>query len=104
MELRFDELSTHGIMHEVPLQEIKDRINYLVAENYLELANGEYPVVKLLPEAISVIKGETKVSQKVSPQPSREEAEEINLFDRLRALRREIARQGKHPSLLDFCR
>ena len=91
LELRFDELSTHGIMREAPLQEIKDRINYLVAENYLQLSSGEYPVVKLLPEAIAVIKGEVKVTQKVSQQPSRQEAEEVNLFDRLRALRREIA-------------
>ncbi|MDP4161055.1 MAG: DNA helicase RecQ, partial [Bacillota bacterium] len=102
LELRFDELTTHGIMHEVPLQEIKDRINYLVAENYLQLSNGEYPVVKLQPNAVSVIKGEAKVTQKVSLPPSREEAEEVSLFDHLRALRREIARRENLPPYMIF--
>ncbi len=101
-DLRFDELSTHGIMHDIPLQEIKDRISYLVAEGYLQLSGGEYPVVKLLPDAVSVIKGEAKVSQKVSPQPAREKAEEIGLFDRLRSLRREIALRENLPPYMIF--
>jgi ATP-dependent DNA helicase RecQ len=102
LELRFDELTTHGIMHDIPLQEIKDRINYLVAESFLQLSSGEYPVVKLLPNAVSVIKGETKVTQKVSPPPSREKAEEISLFDRLRALRRELALRENLPPYMIF--
>ena len=102
IELRFDQLSTHGIMHDIPLQEIKDRISYLVAESFLQLSGGEYPVVKLLPLAVSVIKGEKKVSQKVSLQPVREKAEEISLFDRLRALRRELALRANLPPYMIF--
>ena len=102
LELRFDELTTHGIMRDIPLQEIKDRINYLVAENFLQLSNGEYPVVKLLPNAVLVIRGEAKVSQKVSPQPAREKAEEVSLFDRLRALRRELALRGNLQPYMIF--
>jgi len=101
-ELRFDELSTHGIMHEVALQEIKDLINCLVAEGYLQLSNGEYPVVKLLPNAVSVLKGEAKVTRKVSPKPSREKSEEVSLFDQLRALRREIALRENLPPYMIF--
>jgi ATP-dependent DNA helicase RecQ len=102
LELRFDELTTHGIMHDIPLQEIKDRISYLVAENFLQLSSGEYPVVKLLPNAVSVIKGEAKVWQKVSPLPTREIAKEISLFDRLRALRRELAQRENLPPYMIF--
>ncbi|HBV87648.1 MAG TPA: DNA helicase RecQ [Desulfosporosinus sp.] len=101
-ELRFDELSTHGIMQEVALQDIKDLINCLVAEGYLQLSNGEYPVVKLLPNAVSVLKGEAKVTRKVSPKPSRQESEEVSLFDRLRALRREIALRENLPPYMIF--
>lgn len=101
-ELRLDELSTHGIMHDISLQDIKDRISFLVAENFLQLSSGEYPVVKLLPNAVSVIKGETKVWQKVSPQPVREIAVEISLFDRLRALRRELAHRENLPPYMIF--
>ncbi len=101
-ELRFDELSTHGIMQDIPLQEIKDRISYLVAENFLQLSSGEYPVVKLLPNAVSVNKGDLKVWQKVSPQPARENAEEIGLFDQLRTLRTELARRESLPPYMIF--
>jgi len=101
-ELRFDELSTHGIMRDSSLQEIKDRINYLVAENFLQLSGGEYPVVKLLPNAVLVNKGEVKVWQKVTPRPIRKNEEEINLFDRLRALRSELARRESLPPYMIF--
>ena len=101
-ELRFDELTTHGIMHDMPLQDIKDRISYLVAENFLQLSGGEYPVVKLLPDAVLVIKGEATVSQKITPQPSRDEDEEISLFDRLRALRRQLALRENVPPYMIF--
>jgi len=102
LELRFDQLSTHGLMHEVPLQEIKDRINFLVAEGYLQLSSGEYPVVRLQPSAIAVIKGEAIVTQKVSKLPSREEAVEVNLFDCLRVLRRKIALRENLPPYMIF--
>lgn len=102
LDLKFDGLSTHGIMREVPLQEIKDRINFLVAENYLQLSNGEYPVVKLQPSAVAVIKGDAKVNQKVSLPPSRKEADDVSLFDRLRELRREIARRESLPPYMIF--
>ncbi len=101
-ELCFDQLSTHGIMQEISLQEIKDLINRLVAEGYLQLSNGEYPVVKLLPNAILVLKGEAKVTQKVSAKPSREESDEVSLFDRLRVLRREIAIRENLPPYMIF--
>lgn len=101
-ELRFDRLSTHGIMREVPLQEIKDRINYLVAEGYLQLSKGEYPVVKLQAKAVSVIRGEEKVSQRVSRQPSRQQGPEVNLFDLLRELRKKIALRENLPPYMIF--
>ncbi|AET66579.1 ATP-dependent DNA helicase RecQ [Desulfosporosinus orientis DSM 765] len=101
-ELRFDELSTHGIMHDTALQEIKDLINYFVAEGYLQLSNGEYPVVKLLPNAVSVLKGEGRVSRKISPKTSRQESDKDSLFHRLRALRREIAMRENLPPYMIF--
>ncbi|KJR44965.1 ATP-dependent DNA helicase RecQ [Desulfosporosinus sp. I2] len=102
LELRFDELSTHGIMSKVPLQEIKDRINYLVAENYLQLSSSEYPVVGLLPIALSVLKGEVKVTQRISRKSSNEKVEEISLFDSLRVLRRKLALQENLPPYMIF--
>ncbi|MDQ7092126.1 DNA helicase RecQ [Desulfosporosinus sp. PR] len=101
-ELNFDKLSTYGLMRETSLQEIKDLINYLVAESYLQLSTGEYPVLKLLPAAVSVIKGEANVLKKVSQQPARDLAEEVSLFDRLRALRKQLASQENLPPYMIF--
>ncbi|KLU63683.1 ATP-dependent DNA helicase RecQ [Desulfosporosinus acididurans] len=102
IEQNFDRLSTHGLLKDMSLQEIKDLINYLVAESYLQLSTGEYPVLKLMPSAVSVIKSETKVMKKVSPQPSRDVVEEVSLFDRLRALRKELAAQENLPPYMIF--
>ncbi|WP_088225685.1 DNA helicase RecQ [Desulfosporosinus sp. FKB] len=102
IELNFDKLSTHGLLKDMSLQEIKDLINYLVAESYLQLSTGEYPVLNLMPSAVSVIKGETKVMKKVSPQPSHDVVEEVSLFDRLRALRKELAAQENLPPYMIF--
>lgn len=102
LEQKFDELSTHGIMQEFPLQEIKDRINFLVAENYLQLSEGEYPTVKLLPSAVSVLKGEDKVTQKVTPSPVQRESDALSFFDHLRVLRREIAHRENLPPYMIF--
>lgn len=102
LELKFDQLTTHGIMPGVSLQDIKDRINYLAAEDYLRLTSGEYPVVKLTPKAIPVLKGEAQVFQKVTPKITRPEAESVSLFDRLRALRRAIALRENLPPYMIF--
>ncbi|AFM42396.1 ATP-dependent DNA helicase, RecQ-like protein [Desulfosporosinus acidiphilus SJ4] len=102
IELNFDKLSTHGLLKDMPLQEIKDLINFLVAESYLQLSTGEYPVLKLMPSAVSVIKGETNVMKKVSPQPSKDAVEEVSLFDQLRALRKELAAEENLPPYMIF--
>lgn len=101
LTMGFDRLSTHGIMDNVPLQEIKDRINYLVAENYLYLSDGEYPVVKLGERAGTVLKGAEKVTQKVTRQPVKQ-AEAAGLFERLKDLRRNLARRENLPPYMVF--
>lgn len=102
LELRFDELSTYGIMHESSVQEIKDLISYLAAEDYLRLTTGEYPVVKLQPKAAAVLKGEARVTRRVARKPTRDMAEDMNLFERLRALRKEIAQRENLPPYVIF--
>lgn len=101
-ELGFDKLSTYGIMHQVPTQEIKDRINYLIAEGYLRLAGGEYPVVKLEAKAVPVLKGQDKVWQKVTPKPVCSKGDAEDLFERLRRLRLAVAQREKLPPYMIF--
>ncbi len=101
LSLGFDRLSTHGIMSGIPLQEIKDRINYLVAEGYLRLSDGEYPVVRLQAKAGAVLKGEETVTQRLARRTVARK-EEPGLLDHLKLLRRNLALQENLPPYMIF--
>lgn len=97
----FERLSTYGILKESSLQEIKDTISFLVAEDYLHLTEGEYPVLKISPKAVGVLKNQEQVWQKrrvVKITASQDNS----LFDTLRKLRREIAVREKVPPYIVF--
>ncbi len=99
LQLRFDRLSTYGIMAGYTLQEIKDLINLLAAEDYLALSGGEYPVVKLGRRAAAVLKSGEKVWQRKRKRKAVQVDE--GLFEKLRLLRKEIAaREGVPPYLV----
>ncbi|KLU63222.1 ATP-dependent DNA helicase RecQ [Peptococcaceae bacterium CEB3] len=101
-ELNLDKLSTYKIMPKTSTQEIKDLISYLIAENYLRLAGGQYPVVQLAPKALPVLKGKEEVWQRRLPQPEKLESGAPDLFECLRRLRMELARVEKVPPYLIF--
>ena len=61
MKLRFNELSTYGIMKEYTKTGLRDFINTLVAEGFLSLVEGEFPVVTLNNRSIKIVKGQEKV-------------------------------------------
>ncbi|MGI6308002.1 MAG: RQC domain-containing protein [Dethiobacteria bacterium] len=98
-QLRFDRLSTYGLMSEYTLQGIKDLINLLAAEGYLAFTGGEYPVLKLGRKAAAVLKGSEKVWQR---RPKKREARKDSLlFEKMRLLRKQIAaREGVPPYIV----
>lgn len=69
IQFGFDLLPTYGVMKEYPLKEIKGLINLLISEGYIHMSEGQYPVIKLQRQAIPVLKGEAKVSQKEKVPP-----------------------------------
>lgn len=97
----FDRLSTYGLMNEYTLKEIKDIINVLTAEGYLYLTEGQYPLLKIRPKAIPVLKGEACVMQRIQKKQEKQEQDE-SLFNQLRMLRREIADQENVPPYVVF--
>ncbi|MDP4179070.1 MAG: DNA helicase RecQ, partial [Bacillota bacterium] len=101
LDFHFNELSTYGIMKEYKLQEIRDLINILIADEYLYLNEGEFPVVKLKNKAVLVLKNKEKVLMKVRKRKAK--AVEINtLFEVLRGVRRSIAEREKVPPYIVF--
>jgi ATP-dependent DNA helicase RecQ len=101
-QFKLNQLSTHGIMRETPLQEIKDRINFLAAEGYLSVNAGQYPILKLSPKAVPVLKGQEKVYQMLLPPKKIPGTDMEKIFERLRILRKKIAQQEGLPPYMIF--
>lgn len=100
LQQRFDRLSTYGLLQQYTTAEIRDLINLLIAENYLQLTDGKYPVVKLRPNAYQVLKGNEPVYQRKISQPVLA-ADNEDLFEQLRRLRKRIAdREGVPPYIV----
>lgn len=100
LRLGLNRLTTYGALSEYTLVEIKDLLNQMVAEEYLRLTNGRFPVVKLLPKAVRVLKSEEKVLLKVFKK--RQTTTDNSLFEVLRAVRRELAEQESVPPYIIF--
>lgn len=99
LQFGFDRLSTYGLMAEYTLQEIKNLINLLIAENYLALTESDYPVVKLGRKAAAVLKEGDRVWQRRRKKAVVQV--DNTLFEQLRRLRKEIAeREGVPPYLV----
>lgn len=100
-ELRLNRLTTYGIMKEETERTILDWIQLLVADGYLALSSGQYPVVRLTPQAIRVLKGDVRVYRRTHVV-QREEGEEEALFTKLRERRTQIAQQEGLPPYMVF--
>lgn len=101
LQYGFEKLSTYGLLKEKDLQEIRDDIDFLVAEGYLHLSEGEYPVVKVSHRATAVLKNQEQVWKK-QHKAKKSVLEDNSLFERLRRLRREIAFREKVPPFVVF--
>ena len=101
MSLRLNTLSTYGIMKEYKIKEITDIINKLAADGYLNLSGSTYPVLKLTNKAVQVLKNNENVSIKV-PKIEQKADSDNELFERLRALRKDISIKEKVPPYIIF--
>ncbi|MDC0761378.1 DNA helicase RecQ [Brevibacillus sp. AG] len=100
-QFSFDQLPTYGLMKEYKEKEIADLIQLLIAEGYLQVTESQYPIVKLGERALPVLRGEERVVQKISIRPV-QLSEDDELFEHLRALRKEISTRQKVPPYVIF--
>jgi len=99
-QLGFQKLPTYGLLNNHTAEDIRGMINLLIAEGYIAVTEGEYPVLKLLPKAHTVLKGQSAVYRKVRRE--KQLPADDQLFERLRQLRKEIARQEGLPPYMVF--
>ncbi|NLJ77566.1 MAG: DNA helicase RecQ, partial [Peptococcaceae bacterium] len=94
-------LSSYGLLHNYTLKEIQHLVKVLIAEKYLCLTEGRYPIVKLLPGAAPVLKGEQRVFHRKRVKKHKEIANQP-LFEQLRQLRLQIAQKERVPPYVVF--
>ncbi len=100
LELKFNKLSTYGIMSDLTIAAIVDLMHMLEAEDYLYNTGGQYPVICLHPKANPVLRSQAKVLVRM-PKVPEPVLPETDIFDLLRARRKEIAtREGVPPYVI----
>ena len=108
----FDTLSTYGIMSEYSKDTIKDLIYFLITEGYIKSVGDKYPVLTLDKSADDVLytnkqvfikrKIEKIIPKEVGYDSKKELDYDINLFEILRNLRKEIAEINGIPPFIVF--
>ena len=113
-DLQFDTLSTWGIMKEYSKESIKEIIHFLVADGYLQFSDAEYPTLSFAPKALPFLRGKEKLlmrkyepkTERKAPLPTTPKAHteiaNAELFELLRALRREFAEEQNVPPYVVF--
>ncbi len=111
-----DRLSTYGLLRAHSVPEVRGWIDQLIGLEHLRVAGDRYPILVLSPTGVEVLKSQREVTLFVWPErkarkPRREARVELEdedlpvdreLFDRLRELRRALARERGVPPYLIF--
>lgn len=121
---RMNENPNYGELAKVPAYKLRQVINYLLLNEYLAVTNDEYAIVKLTAKSEEVVADEAQITMKMAKEQEHQakekkekksrkgtaaglagadftEADE-QLFEVLRRLRMEIAREEKVPPYIVF--
>jgi ATP-dependent DNA helicase RecQ len=111
-------LSTHGLLRSNTSREIRAWIDQLVAREHLAVTPGDYPTLYLTRSGVQVMKGEGEISLFLPKRPARSAGgrargiaaaadeggpePDAGLFEVLRKLRRDLAREREVPPYILF--
>src|SRR5699024_12296237 len=101
---QFEKLSTYGIMSAYTEKELTERIQLLVAENYIAMAEGDFPTLQLNANSLDVLKGNQSVTLLNVRIPVHAEENDYDeaLFQELRQLRQQMADEQNVPPYVLF--
>ena len=113
LELGFDAISTYGLLKDRSKENVRDIINYLVAENFLQAESGDFPVLSFTERTMPFLRAATPLVMRRTEEKAakterikkhKESADLLNadLFEELRALRRAIADKDDVPPYVVF--
>jgi ATP-dependent DNA helicase RecQ len=101
LQFHFDELSTYGLMKEYSAEELKTFINTLISHGYLNVIEGTYPVLSLNERSRRVLTSQEKVQLKEF-KVEKKVREDNELFEILRTIRSELAKENNVPPYIIF--
>ncbi|MEH6942642.1 DNA helicase RecQ [Bacillus sp. JJ722] len=100
LQFKFNELSTYNLMGKQSSKEVNQFIDFLIAEEYITMQQGEYPYLEVSPKGIRVLKQQAQVWRKEEIR-TKAVSKQHPLFEKLRELRKEIAsREGVPPFVI----
>ena len=108
-----DQLSTYGILRGEAMATIRQWVDQLIAQRFLEKTPGEYPVLQVTDAGWRLLRGEVapKLAKPVIQSKSRDdggapseswEGVDKGLFETLRGLRKELAIERSVPPYVIF--
>lgn len=118
-QYRMAENAYYASLAKVPAYRLRQIFNFLLLNEYLRTTNDEYMLVKLTEKSASVLDGEEPLTMKMAKEQERLPKEkkkkngktavaanmgeaEQTMFEKLRALRAEIAKEEKVPPYIVF--
>ena len=117
-QYKMDKNPCYGTLAKVPAWRLRQIFNHLLLEEYLTTTNDEYMLVKLTEKSDSLLEGKVSVSMKMAKDQEKTEKtavkkkkktagvllsnEQEALFEKLRQLRMEIAKEEKVPPYIVF--
>lgn len=111
ISLGFDKISTWGLLKEYEADQVREIVNFLIAEGYLQMEDGEFPVLSFTGRSIPFLRSgavlmmrqyEGKSEKKLKTSKQRGDAEHSELFEKLRALRMDLAKEDGVPPYVVF--
>lgn len=125
---RMDQNPCYGKLAKEPTYRLRQVMNYLQLQEFLTVTNDEYAIVKLTDKSRDVLEGQERLVMKMAKEQERQEKDktqgekeknrrkgqaaglageaftdyEGRLFEKLRALRLEIAKEEKVPPYIVF--
>ena len=113
LQLRHDQLSTYGIGADRPQEYWGSLLRHLVHQGYLQQDVSSYSVLKLNPSAWPLLRGEEQLTMarpraRTAPEPKNDRRKvgsleyDQDLFEELRALRKELADAAGVPPFVVF--
>ena len=117
-QYKMDKNPCYGTLAKVPAWRLRQIFNHLLLEEYLTTTNDEYMLVKLTEKSDSLLEGKVSVSMKMAKEQEKTEKTAVKkkkrtagvllsneqevLFEKLRQLRMEIAKEEKVPPYIVF--